>query len=309
MALTLAEAAKSERNPLRSGVIEVFARSSPVMTFGVFQQIVGNAYSYNLEGELPGIAFRGINEAYPESTGVLNPQTESLAIAGGDSDTDKALQISRPAQSIGELRSIYDGMKVKAFGGFITREFFKGDHVSDPRGFDGLDKRLTGSQLITKASPASGGDTLTLGLLDELLDAVDGPTVIYCNRKMRRKINELIRASGAAQEMVTTSFGIQMNAYATVPIGIIEEDHKGNEILPFNETNPGGGTAASTSIYAVRWEADMYTSFLEASPGLQVTDLGELQSQPAYRTRVEWMLSPVIFNKRGAARLQGIKDA
>ena len=308
MALTLAEAAKTERNPLRAGIIEVFARSSPVMTFGVFQQIVGNAYSYNLEGKLPGISFRGINEAYPESTGVVNPQTESMAIAGGDSDVDKALQKSRPASSIGDLRATYDAMKVKAFSGFITREFFRGDHASNPRGFDGMEKRLTGTQLITAAAPSAGGDELTLDLLDELIDAVDGPTVLYMNRRMRRKVNKLVRAAGQARETVSVDFGMQMDAYAGIPIGVIEEDHEGNDILAFNEDSPGGGASVSTSIYAVRWEADMYTSMLESAPGLEVSDLGELQEKPAFRTRVEWMITPAVFNKRGAARLQGINN-
>ncbi len=312
MALTLAEAAKTERNPLRSGVIEVFGRSSAVMEFAQFQTIAGNAYRYNLEGEMPGISFRGINEGYTESTGVINPQVESLAIAGGDSDTDKALEKSRPNDSIGGLRAIYDAMKVKSFAGFITRNFFKGDSTSDNRAFDGMERRCTGTQLIDQGAGA-GGDPLTLDKLDELLDAIDlgspADTIIFCNKTMRRKINALMRAAGQARELVGTSFGQQFMAYAGWPIGVIEDDETGAEILPFTEPAPGDQALTTTSIYAVRFGVDEYSAILEAAPGLEVTDLGELQTKPAFRTRVEWMLSPAVFNKRGVARLRGINNS
>ena len=51
-----------------------------------------------------GIAFRGINEGYDESTGVLNPQTESLVICGGDSDFDVALGHRPPERLVRERR-------------------------------------------------------------------------------------------------------------------------------------------------------------------------------------------------------------
>lgn len=312
MALTLAEAAKTEQVPLRSGVIEVFGRSSAVMEFAQFQTIAGNAYKYNLEGELPGIDFRSLNEGYAESTGVINPQVESLAIAGGDSDVDKALMKSRPDASIGELRATYDGMKVKSFAGFITRNFFKGDSLVNPKGFDGMERRCTGSQLID-AGATAGGDVLTLAMIDELLDAIDAgsaeDTVIFCNKFIRRKINALIRATGAAIETVDSLFGRQLMAYAGFPLGVVEDDETGATILPFTEASPGGGASVSTSIYAVRWGVDEYVAMLEAAPGMEVTDLGELQTKPAFRTRVEWMLSPAVFNKRGVARLRGVKQA
>ena len=315
MAITLVEASKVSTDPLRSGIIEKFARSSPVLLAADFQDVGGLAYRYTEEGALPGVGFRGINQAFTEETGILNPQVESLAIFGGDADTDVALVKTQPTNNIGDLRATYDGMKVKSMAGFLTLKFFKGDNTSDPTEFDGMERRLTGSQLID-AGATSGGDVLTLAKLDELLDAVDkvgdgtetGRTWLYMNRTMRRKVNTLIRAAGQARETVSGDFGIQFDAYAGIPIGVIEEDNAGNPIFPFTEANPGGGVAASTSIYAVTWSADEYTSLLEAG-SISVRDLGEISEKPVYRTRIEWYLSPAIFNKRGAARLQGIKDA
>ncbi|MDT2262171.1 hypothetical protein P7H06_25485 [Paenibacillus larvae] len=56
-----------------------------------FMDIVGNSYRYNQEAVLPGVGFRGVNEGYQESTGVVNQLSEGLVIAGGDVDVDPVL--------------------------------------------------------------------------------------------------------------------------------------------------------------------------------------------------------------------------
>ena len=55
--LTLTEASKLIQNPLQRGVVETFARTSPVLERLPFMDVNGNAYSYNVEQTLPGIAF------------------------------------------------------------------------------------------------------------------------------------------------------------------------------------------------------------------------------------------------------------
>ena len=78
--LTLLEAAKLVQDPLKRGVIEIFPRTSPVLERLPFFPVNGQAYKYNTEETLPGIAFRGINETYTESTGIVNPAVEQLFI-------------------------------------------------------------------------------------------------------------------------------------------------------------------------------------------------------------------------------------
>jgi len=64
--LTLLEAAKLTQDPLKRGVIEIFPRTSPVLERLPFFNVNGQAYKYNIEETLPGIAFRGINESYTD---------------------------------------------------------------------------------------------------------------------------------------------------------------------------------------------------------------------------------------------------
>src|SRR3954465_5689517 len=123
-------------NALQTGIIEIFAANNPVLQRLPFVDISGNAYKYNREGALPGIAFRGINESYTESTGVINPQTETLTIYGGDSDYDVAL-VKMGAGSK-NLRAAHDARKAKALSLTWLKTFFDGNSRLQPRDFDRL---------------------------------------------------------------------------------------------------------------------------------------------------------------------------
>jgi hypothetical protein len=304
MSLTLLEAAKLVQDPLKRGVIEIFPRVSPVLERLPFFNVNGQAYKYNQEETLPGIAFRGINESYNESTGIVNPQVEALYVLGGISSVDRALV--KTQGNVNNLRAVYDSMKAKAAALEYTKKFFKGDNSSDPNEFDGLENRLTGDQVIDQGS-TSGGDALTLDKIDELLDAVQGGAdVLFMNKTLRRKVNSLVRAAGQAVETVSDVFGRQLMAYAGVPIAVVEQDKDGNEILLFTEDNPGGGTAASSSIYAVRFGVAEYVSGLQAGD-MDVEDLG--LNRTMYETLIEWICGLGVFHPKAAARLQGIKNA
>lgn len=300
--LTILEWSKLQSDPLQSGVVEVFGMSNPVLERMPFQNIMGNAYRYNREGTLPGIAFRGINESYTESTGIINPVTETLTICGGDSDYD----VSLVKMGVGDnnARAAHDAMKSKALSLNWLKTFFDGDSDVEPREFDGLNKRLTGGQHIQLAS---GGAVLTLDDLDQLIDAVEGtPDVLLMSKTMRRKVNALMRAAGQAQETVSDTFGRQIQAYAGIPIGIVEEDDTNAQILAFDEDD-GSGNLDTASIYALRFGMDALMG-IQTEP-MDVRDLGELDTKPAYRTRIEWYSGLAIKHPEAAARLSRINNA
>lgn len=305
MALTLLEAAKlNPGETLRNAIIEIYAGSSAVLEFLPFEGITGNAIKYNKEDKLPGVGFRGVNESYTESTGILNPQTDSLVIAGGDLDVDKFIIDTQGA----DQRAVHEAMKVRALALAWTKKFIKGSADSDPREFDGLQTRITGGQVIP-AGGTSGGDALSLFALDGLIDQVLQPTHLLMNKQMRRRLTQASRATGVAGFITweKNQFGEQVAYYAGLPIITVDLDEAQNAILPFSEANPGGGAAASTSIYAVSFRDGMLTGIQNGIP--DVRDLGELQTKPALRTRVEWYNGIAIYNGRAAARLNGIKDA
>jgi len=302
--LTLLEASKLISTPLQRGVVEIFPRVSPVLERLPFFNVNGQAYKYNIEETLPGIAFRGINESYTADVGVVNPQTESLYIVGGLSKVDRALV--KTQGNVNNLRAIYDGMKAKAAALTYTLKFFKGANANDPNEFDGLQQRLTGAQVID-AGDTAGGDALTLDVLDEMIDQVQGsPSVIFCNKTLRRKISSLARAANQATEPVNDAFGRQLQAYSGIPLAVIEEDKDGNLILPFTEDDSNGDAASCSSIYACRFGLAEYVSGLQAG-NMDVLDQG-LQGT-FYQTLVEWVCGLGCFHPRCASRLRGIKNA
>jgi hypothetical protein len=298
--LTIVEWAKLNPTPLASGVVEIFAAENPVLAMLPFINIAGNAYRYNVETALPGIAFRDFNEGYVESTGVVNPLTEKLTIVGGDSDFD----VAQIAMGTGDnnTRAVHDAMKAKSLTLEWLRTFFHGDTADNAKAFDGLRKRLTGDQVLVAGA---NGNAITLAMLDELCDAVTGtPSAIFAPKAVIRQYRALLRASGGTtpEHVMVPNFGRSVISHNGVPLMPIEEDTLGNEILKADETQ---GTSNNTaSLYAVKFGPDALHG-IQTQP-MEVRDLGELDSKPAVRTRIEWYSGIVAKHPRCAARLKGV---
>jgi hypothetical protein len=304
MALTLVEAAKLETGDVvRQAIIELYAGSSSILSALPFANISGNAMKYNRESALPGIGFRGVNESYTASTGVLNPITEALVIAGGDLDVDKFIVDTMGAQQ----RAVHEAMKVRALGLAWTAKFIKGDTASDPREFDGLQVRVVGNQKIAAGSTANG-TPLSLGKLDEAIDQTLNPTHLIMSKAMARKFAAAARKTDVAGYLTYEigAFGQRVMMYNGLPILTVDLDGTGAAILPFTEAATSG-TATATSIYVVSMGDDGLTGLQNG--GIDVRDLGELQASPLFRTRVEWYNGIAVFNGRAATRLWSISDA
>lgn len=303
MPITLIEAAKQANDPLKSGVIEMFAQSSELLRVLPFENISGNAIKYNREGELPGVAFRGVNEAYSEDAGVLNPVTESLVIAGGDLDVDKFIIDTQGAA----VRATHEAMKIKALAASISKKIIKGDSDTDPREFDGLQKRLTGNQVITAG--AGTGTALSLKKLDEVIDAVMNPTHIIVSKAIRRLLSAAARSSSVGGYITyqPDEFGRKVAYYNDLPL-IVLEDADGSEILGFDEAASGAASPANTcSLYVVSLAPDKMTGIQNGV--MDVRDLGELNTKPVFRTRIEWYNGLCLYHGRSAARLRDITNA
>lgn len=304
MVMTLMEATKlNPGETVRNGVIEMFARNSEILRVLPMMNIVGSSYSYNQEGMLPGVAFRGINEGYDESVGVLNPQTEVLRIAGGDLDVDKAI-IDMHGE---EVRTTHEAMKIKALSLYLGKKIIKGDSLTNVKEFDGLQNRLTGSQLIAAGSTANG-TPLSLAKLDELIDAVDFPTHLIMSKAMARRLAQAARSTSVGGYVTygLNEFGQRVMSYNDIPIITVDHDDVGARVLDFNEAATSG-TATATSIYCVNF-SEGYCVGLQNGV-MNVRDLGELDAKPVWRTRIDWYVGLATLHGRCAARLWSISDA
>ncbi len=300
-AMTLIEAAKlEEKNELRRAIIEMYSGSSAVLANLPFQNIQGNALKYNREANYPGVGFRGVNEGYTPSVGVLNPQVETLVIAGGELDVDKFIIDTMGA----DKRAVHEAMKVRALALSWTNKFINGNNSTEPREFDGLQVRTVGDQLISAGSTANGA-ALSLAKLEEAIDQTLNPTHLIMNKGLARRFTAAARttAVGGYIQYDLDEFGKRVLAFNGLPIITVDLDNNGSAILGFDEASVSG-TDTSTSIYVVSMGADGLTGLQNG--GIDVRDLGELQSQPVMRTRVEWYSGMAVFNGRAVTRLQHI---
>lgn len=303
--ITLLEAAKL--NPgevLRNTIIEHFARTSDLLRVTPFLDVAGGAYVYNLEGSLPGVAFRGVNEGYTASVGIMNPETERLRIGGGELKVDNAVLKMHG----NDVRSQHELRQVKALSLTIGAKMINGDSTADPREFDGLRTRIVGDQLLD-AGTTDGGNPLSVGMLRDLIDATDNATHLIMSKKMRNLLSAAATDTtiGGYISYEKDEFGSRVTMFDGLPIVVTDYDAEGKDIIGFNEVGAGGSTATATSIYCVNFGDEGVTGLQNGI--MEVRDLGEMQNQPALLTRVEWLVGMAVLHGRAAARLRGVAKA
>lgn len=318
MAVTLPQAAVLSQNNLQRGVIETFVQASVVLDRLPLMEIQGNAYAYNKEATLPGVAFRSVNEAYTESTGTFVQASESLVIMGGIADVDRFIVQTRG--NLNDQRAAQTALKVKAASYYFQDQFINGDVTVTPKGFDGLRKRLTGSQVIsagTNGAPVLGnGGTDSqafFDLLDALIAAVPGATAgnaaFYSNIAIQGKMRSAGRRIGGVETVREDTTGKRVMQWNGIPFLDLGDNLAGAPILAQTETQ-GTATNAS-SIYLVRFGQDEHDGAVTGltNGGVQVDDMGLIHSQPVYRTLIEFYCGLATFGGKAAARATGVLNA
>lgn len=312
MALTLVEAAKLSQDQLERGVIEVFVQESIILDRIPFMTIEGNAFKYNSEATLPGVEFRAVNSAYAESTGTVNPATESLVILGGDADVD--MFIVKTRGNLIDQRAVQTRLKVKAAAYKFQDTFINGSVAVDANSFDGLKVRLTGAQVITAGAnglPIVGTTDADIHAfmdkLDELIAQVNGtPDALYMNAGVRAKIRSAARRVGGWNTFQEIATGKVIDTYNGIPMIDVGNKADGNPIIPQTETM--GTSNITSSIYAVKFGQDVGDQAVTGltNGGVQVRDLGEVSDKPVMRTRIEFYCGIALFGGKAAARLKGV---
>jgi hypothetical protein len=299
----------------RAAVLQTFAEV-PLLGALALTSIQGNSFAWTREANLGSVEFRAVNGAYGEAAGSVETRTVALKIIGGDLDVDRFLvQTHGP-----DVRAAHEQMKAKLLGQTIAHQIIKGSTTAIPgatanaNGFDGLQARFgagfggnavsdTGENADQIIGNAGASDALSLRSLDESIQAVDNPTHLLMSKKMKVNMTAFLRNSSS----ISTSrdeFGRIVTSYAGLPI--IEADVLGTatnlQQLAFNE----GASSNRTSIYVMS-NTDMGLQMVQ-NGGVDVRDLGEQDSKPVFRTRVEWYCNLADIHPRCVARLHTIAD-
>ncbi len=306
MALTLAEASKLSNDMLLQGVVETIVKDSPVLRELPFVEIVGNGLTYNQEKTLPTIDFYDVGDTWAESTPTFEQKTANLKIMGGDADVDNFLKATR--SNLQDLETAVVELKAKALKDKFEEIFIYGDVTTSPKQFDGLrlliDTTTASDQVI--AAGASGA-TLTLSMLDQLIDAVKGgkPDLLLMSRRSRRKINALVRASGSMMETDRDKWGNFVQFWDGIAIGVNDWILDTHAVSSSVETVTTGGD--SSTIYAIQLGEGALCG-LTAPGHLTVEPIGSLETKDASRTRIKWYCSLALFASVKTAALIGVQD-
>ena len=306
MALTLSEAGKLSNDVLLQGVIETIVKESPVLQKLPFMEINGNGLTYNQENTLPSVDFYDVGDTWTESTPTFTQVTAQLKIMGGDADVDNFLKATR--SNIQDLEAEVIELKAKALRHKFEETFIYGDSSLNSRQFNGLRRLINTATASSQVIPAGAtGATLTLNMLDQLIDAVKGgiPDLLLMSRRSRRKINALVRASGGMMETNRDNWGNFIQLWNGIPIGVSDWILDTHTLSGGVETSTTGGTCST--IYALQFGEGALCGL--TAPGyMEIETIGSLESKDASRTRIKWYCSLALFSSLKAAALIGVQD-
>jgi len=304
---TLTEYAKLSNDALVAGVIETIIKESPLIQHLPWIEIVGNALTYNRESTLPTAEWHAVNDDWTTSPAVTFSQlTATLKILGQNADVDAYVKQTR--SNIQDIESAIIQLTAKAIRNELEDKFIYGNDATDANQFDGLreliDTDAASAQVI--AAGASGA-TLTLAMLDQLIDAVKGgkPDILLMSRRSRRKINALARAAGSNLEVGTGKLGEFVQLYNGIPIAVSDFILDTHTVSSSLETITTGSTCST--IYALQFGEGAVCG-LTSPGGLTVEPIGAMETKDASRTRIKWYVSLADFSQVKRAALIGVKD-
>ena len=225
---------------------------------------------------------------------------------GGDADVDNFLKATR--SNIQDLEASVIELKAKALKDKFEESFIYGDSTADPKQFDGwrelIDTESASDQVI---AAGAGGATLTLAMLDQLIDAVKGgkPDLLLMSRRSRRKINVLVRAAGGMMETDRDKWGNFVHFWDGIPVGVNDWVLDTPDVSGGVETATTGGVCST--IYAMQLGEGALCGL--TAPGyITAEPIGSLDTKDATRTRIKWYVSLALFSSVKTAALIGVKD-
>jgi hypothetical protein len=324
MAITLAQLAKLETNPLRKGVIMNIIRDAQLMDEFPFEN-VGSLKTVAVRNtKLPSVGWRRLNEGFTTSeTGDAEQVWESLFGFGGDITYDRILP---KLQNMIEDPVIYQTkLKVKALAYDWKDKFINGDHASDEDAIEGLKKRVSvmpSRQTVYFAGAAAAplDPTASAALARSFFDKLDEAfqycnvgqvNAIFCNEAVKLGLGRAARylqTAGNFLDVTKDSLDRSIVTFRGVPLydmGVKADQT--TEIITNTEV-AGDSGADSTSVYFASYNME------QGITGIQLSDIevydplggGEMESTPAKMMRIDWWNGLAGFGSYGIVRARNL---
>lgn len=313
MAITLEQARLNTSDALQVGVIDEFRKSSFIINNMIFDDCISPlsggtlTYSYNRLRTESIADFRSINSEYTSNEAEKQRITTDLAVFGGSFKMDRVINSLNGA--VDEV-SLQIAQKIKASIALFNDTVINGDISKNNKGFDGLEKAVTGSSTeyvpdIIDLSTSDAVDSnykIFLDELDEFLMGIsDTPSFIAGNTKLIAKIRACGRRAGT-YTVSTDTFGRNVDAYNGIPL--IDLGSKTGTNEPVSAIDDDG----LTSIYVSKLALDGFhgVSLMGQSP-VNIW-LPDYNSSGAVKTgEVEMVLGVALKSTKSAGIMRNIK--
>ena len=293
--ISLAQSARMTNDVLQAGVIEVLATESKLLQLLPFMNVQGSGYTYNIEKNLGNAQFRKVNGGYNYGAIETIPVTERIVILGDEAIVD-TYQIAVESD-INNLMAIEVALRTKAIAHKFEKCFIDGGKAagsgvpseSVANEFVGILTRYTEAtpaNIPSAALPLFQAQVITktddlIGDLDTLLDMVaGGADCLIMNKKTRRQVTAKGRAFCDYRQ---GEFGTQFVQYGGIDIVDVDGDLLADDV-----------------VIAAKFGAKEAVCGLQ-NGGVRVTALGEMESQPQLKTRIEWFVGLAVFNPKAVA--------
>ena len=328
MALTLAQLAKLETDPLKKYVIVNILREAKIMEVLPFTDVDSLRSIAVRWRTLPSVAFRKINAGYTPSEGDTEQVWESVFALGGEIKFDRVFK--KIKNTIVDPIKLQSDMKLKALSLTFNDYVINGDHATDADGFEGLKKRVSNmptrqsvyyagssSAALDVTASTANANTFFSKLEEQHYKTNAGQvSCILANEGIRYGLGRAARyvnsGGGMFLDATKDSFDRQILTWKGVPIvdtGL--KTDQSTDIITDAETAGDAGTDA-TSIYMVSFGEDQGLMGIQLPPGLEVYDPlagAEQESTPTNLMRVEWWLGLANFGSYGVTRGQNVEGA
>ena len=315
MSLTLFEEARLNKlDPASMAAQVAIARSSMVFNFLPFFDRTDFQFQETYDTEDARASFRALNEELSEGSEDTAELQFSVATFGDKAQVDRKILQAKGSTSFNNKKA----QKSFGVGVLFNENFIKGDQTSDPREFNGLQSIMQNQVLATQTlDGATGtGDALSLLLLDEAIQAVRNPGIIFCSKALARKFWAAGRSTTVAgfvnyqpndANPTGAGLGAAITFYNGIPIVPLAGSFNRDDILPFDETKPGGSGGNQTSLYIARLGSDgLYGAQLG---NIQANDFGNVQGSVFNKWDIEWSAGVGLAHPLAICRVAGILDA
>lgn len=330
MALTLADYARQEVQPLKKYILENFLRYSDLMSLIPMKKVESLSVIVTRINTLPTVGTRKVNGSYTEGTGSLEQVTEGVYALGGEIKYDRVFDLVK--NTIEDPAKTHTEMKVKALAFAFNDNLINGDHAVNVDAPEGLNKRLA-SYLPSRQSLSIGSAfdvTASAANMHKFIDYMhDGMSkaglrkapmirpkrgdkqpaktgAILMNEATYLGVGRVLRRLGLLQT-TQDAYGREFESFDGVPlIDVGLKGDKSTEII----TNTYGAASNETRIFFVRFGDDAFTGMQLNEPTpydpIKAGEGAGNVTGPQKLKRIDWWYGFSGMESYYASRITGI---